>query len=162
MANILFQWLTTGILALLHPFYLSVIEINHNPKDANVEISVRAFAEDIEKTIQKYTTKKIDILNPADPVFLDSQIQSYLLEKIKLKVNGQAATLKYIGHEIEKESVWVYFEIPKVADMSSLEVDCKLLYDFETSQTNLLNVKSKGVRKNYKLDYPKNTAVFSF
>lgn len=162
MANILFHWLSTGIVALLHPFFVAVIEINHNPKDATVEISVRAFAEDIEKAVQKYTTKKIDLLSPADPVFLDSQIGSYVNQKLRLKVNGQAVALKYLGHELQKESIWMYLEVPKVADMSSLELDCKLLYDLEVSQTNLVHVKSKGISRNYKLDYPKNMALFNF
>jgi hypothetical protein len=162
MANILFQWLSTGMVALLHPFFVSVIDINHNPKEASVEISVRAFAEDIEKTVQKYTTKKIDLLSPADAGFLDSQIGSYISQKIRLKVNGQPVVLKYLGHELQKESIWMYLEVPKIADMSSLELDCKLLYDFEVNQTNLVNVKSKGVSKSYKLDYPKNVASFSF
>jgi hypothetical protein len=162
MANILFQWLSTGIVALLHPFFVSVIDINHNPKEGSVEISVRAFAEDIEKTVQKYTTKKIDLLSPADAGFLDSQIGSYISQKIRLKVNGQPVVLKYLGHELQKESIWMYLEVPKIADLSSLELDCKLLYDFEVNQTNLVNVKSKGVSKSYKLDYPKNVASFSF
>lgn len=162
MANILFQWLSTGIVTLLHPFFVSVIEINHNPKEASVEISVRAFAEDIEKTIQKYTTRKIDMLSPADPVFLDSQISSYINQKLRLKVNGQPVALKYLGHELQKESVWIYLEVPKVAEISSLELDCKLLYDFAEGQTNLVNVKSKGLSKSYKLDYPKNVASFNF
>lgn len=162
MANILFQGLISGLMALFHPFYIAVVEINHNQKEANVEISVRAFAEDLETILQKYNTAKIDINNPSNKAFLDGQISTYLNQKIKLKVNGQPLTLQYIGHEIQKESVWCFFEVPKVTDMSKLEVDCNLLYDFETNQTNILHVKSKGVEKSEKLDYPKRTAVFSF
>jgi len=150
------------LLSVLHPFYVSVIEINHNPKEASVEVSVRAFAEDMEKTLQKYTTAKVDVLNPADKALLDKQISIYLSQKIKLKVNGQPVTLHYIGHEIQKESLWSYFEVPKTPDMSKLEVDCSLLYDYERSQSNIIHVKSKGSDKSYKLDYPSNIAVFSF
>jgi hypothetical protein len=162
MANILVKGLITGLWALFHPFYISVIEINHNQKEANVEISIRVFAEDLEAILQKYNTAKIDIDNPPNKAFLDGQIATYLKQKIKLKVNGQAVTPQYIGHEIQKESAWCFFEVPKVTDMSKLEVDCNLLYDFETNQTNILHVKSKGVEKSEKLEYPKRTAVFSF
>lgn len=162
MVNIMIQWLLTGIVALVHPFYISVIEINHNAKEATVEISVRVFTTDIEKTLQKYTTAKIDVTNPPDNNFLDKQISQYLSKNIKLKINGQPAVLNYIGHEIQKESVWSYFEITKVADMKKLEVDCTLLYDFETSQSNIIHIKNKGVDKSFKLDYPKSAAVFDF
>lgn len=162
MANILLQWMCTGMMAWLHPFFVSLIEINHNPKEASIEISVRAFSDDIEKTLQKYSTKKIDILTPADSLFLESQIGSYAIQKIRLKANGQPLVLKYLGHEIQKESVWIYLEVPGIKEVSTLDIDCKFLYDYETGQTNLLNIKAKGVTKNYKLDYPRNTASFTF
>ncbi|MBI2273212.1 MAG: hypothetical protein HYU70_05405 [Bacteroidetes bacterium] len=162
MVNILVQWMVTGILALLHPFYVSVIEINHNAKEATAEVSVRIFTEDLEKTIQKYTTTRLDMLKPADAAFLDKQIGNYLTRTIRLKINGQPVTMNYLGHEIQKESVWSYLEIPKITDIKKLEIDCSLLYDFEKLQSNLIHVKSKNEDKSYKLDYPKNYAVFEF
>lgn len=163
MVNIMIQWLMTGLVAVLHPFYISVVEMNHNPKEATVEISVRIFSEDLEKTIKKYTTAKIDINNPPDKAFMDKQINTYISQRLKLKINGQPVTFNYIGYEIQKESAWCYFEITKVPEVKKLEVvDCSLLYDFEKSQTNILHVKSKGIEKSYKLDYPKNSTTFDF
>ena len=162
MVNIMVQWVMTGIVSLLHPFFISVIEINHNAKEATVEVSVRIFTNDFEKTLQKYTTSKLDMVNPPDNAFLEKQISSYLTQKIKLRINGQSVTTHYIGHEIQKESVWSYFEIPKVAELKKLEIDCSLLYDFEKTQSNIIHVKSKGEDKSYKLDCPKSVAVFDF
>ncbi len=162
MVNIMIQWLLTGLVAVLHPFYISVVEINHNPKEKTAEISVRIFSEDLEKTIKKYTTARIDINNPPDKAFMDKQVNNYISQKLKLKINGQPASLTYIGYEIQKESAWCYFEVANIAELKKLEVDCSLLYDFEKSQTNILHVKSKGAEKHYKLDYPKTATVFDF
>ena len=162
MANILFQWLFTGLVAVFHPFYVSLIEINHNRQEASVEISVRVFAEDLEKTIQQYNKNRIDILHPKDSAFLDGQINTYLQQKIKLTVNGQPVKLQYIGHELQKESIWCFFEVPNINDMSKLQVDCSLLYDLETSQSNIIHVKSKGADKSRKLEYPARMVVFDF
>ncbi len=162
MVNIMVQWMMTGLIAVLHPFFVSVIEINHNQKEATVEISVRVFTEDLEKTLQKYNTVKLDIINPADKVFLEKQISNYIMQKIKLKINGRAYILNYVGYEIQKESIWTYFEITKVPEAKKIEVDCSLLYDFEKNQTNLFHVKSNGVEKSFKLDYPASAAVFNF
>jgi hypothetical protein len=162
MVNILVQWLMAGFLSLVHPFYISMVEINHNAKDATVEISVRIFTEDFEKTLQKKTTARLDVIKPADNAFLDKQINNYLTEKIRIKVNGQPVTLSYIGHEVQNESVWSYLEIPKVAVLKKLEIDCTLLYDYEKTQSNIIHVKSGKTEKSFKLDYPKNNAVFDF
>jgi hypothetical protein len=53
-------------------------------------------------------------------------------------------------------------EVEKVSDVKKIEVDCSLLYDFEKAQSNIIHVKNKGTDKSYKLDYPKNSAVFEF
>lgn len=160
MVNIMVQWLVTGLVSLMHPFFVSVIEINHNTKEATVEISVRIFTEDLEKTLQKYTTTKLDIRNPPDNAFLEKQISNYISQKLKLKINGQPVSLNYIGHEIQKESVWSYFEISKIKEVKKLEIDCTLLYDFEKLQSNIFHIKSGTTDKSYKLDYPKSNMVF--
>ena len=80
------QWFLTGMIAVLHPFFVSVIEINHNTKEATVEISVRIFTEDLEKTLQKYSTQKMDIINPTDKALLEKQISQYITQKLKLKI----------------------------------------------------------------------------
>ena len=162
MVNIMVQWFLTGMIAVLHPFFVSVIEINHNTKEATIEISVRIFTEDLEKTLQKYSTQKMDIINPTDKALLEKQISQYITQKLKMKINGQTVTLNYIGHEIQKESIWSYFEVNKIAEIKKIEIDCTLLYDFEKSQSNIIHIKSKGIDKSYKLDFPKNITVFNF
>jgi hypothetical protein len=162
MVNILVQWLMTGFISLVHPFYISMVEINHNANDKMVEISVRVFTEDFEKTLQKKTTTRLDIIKPADNAFLDKQISNYLTDKIKIKINGQPVTLSYVGHEVQNESVWSYLEIPKIASVKKIEIDCSLLYDYEKAQSNIIHVKNGKAEKSYKLDYPKNSAVFDF
>jgi hypothetical protein len=162
MVNIGVQWMMTAMLSLFHPFFVSVIEINHNAKESDLEISVRIFTNDFEKTLVKNNPGKIDILNPADPALLEKQIGTYLSKHIRLKVNGQPMALNYLGHEIQKESVWSYLEIPKVKELKKLEIDCDLLYDFETAQSNIIHVKNGNQDKSYKLDYPKRNTVFDF
>ena len=162
MVNIMVQWITTGLIALLHPFFVSVIEINHNAKAETIEISVRVFTEDLEKTLRKYTPGKIDINTPTDKAFIDKQISNYISQKLHIKINGKPVSFSFIGYEIQKESAWSYFEIAKIPEVKKLEVDCNMLYDYESSQTNIFHVKSKGTEKSWKLDYPKTTAVFDF
>jgi hypothetical protein len=42
----------------LHPYYISVVEINHNATDKSLEISCKIFTNDFETTLEKnYKTK---------------------------------------------------------------------------------------------------------
>lgn len=162
MANSMVQWLTIALIALMHPFYVSVIDINHNTKDSTVEVSVRIFTPDLEQTLQKYSGAKVDIANPNDKALLDKQISNYINQKIQLKINGQPVTMNYLGHEIQMESVWVYTEVPKITALKKLDVNCNLLYDYKDQQSNIFHVKANGTEKSFKLDYPKTNTSFDF
>lgn len=162
MVNIMVQWLITGIVSLMHPFFVSVIEINHNTKESTVEISVRIFTEDLEKTLQQNNKGKVDMLNPPDKALLDKQIGDYLTKKLQLRINGKPVAMHYLGHEIQKESVWSYLEIPNIKSMKQLGINCTLLYDFEKMQSNIFHVKNMGEDKSYKLDYPQDQTTFNF
>lgn len=162
MATIFVQWLISASVAILHPFYVSVIEIDHNPKDATAEISVRIFTDDLEKTLQKQSTGTIDIIKPNNKAVIDQKISQYIGQKLLLKINGKAVKFNYIGYEIIKESTWSYFEVTDIKEMNAVDINCSILHDFETSQINLFHVKSKGNQKSYKLDYPNKTTSFSF
>jgi hypothetical protein len=93
---------------------------------------------------------------------VDKQISNYLVQHLKLTINGQPGELHYLGYEIQQESAWCYFEVEKIKEVKKMEIDCSILFDFEKSQTNILHVKSKGVEKSSKLDNPQRNAVFEF
>jgi len=162
MANSLYQWLIVGIVSIMHPFYVSVIELNHSAKDKSLETSVRIFSEDLEATLTKFGNTKVDLSKPSDKAALDRLIENYIHQKIGLKVDGRPIVLYYLGYEQKQESTWLYFETGNIATLKKVEVVCNLLYDFQDKQANIFNVKYNGGQKSYKLDYPKTAATFEF
>ena len=161
MANSLYQWILTGIISLLHPFYVSVIEIQHNANEKNVDVSVRIFTEDLEATLKKMNNK-VDLIHPTDQSLNNQMLNSYITNKLQIKIDGKSYPLHYVGYEQQQESIWTYFDIANISSFKKVEVECSILYDFEKSQINIFHVKEKGVEKSYKLDYPKTNAVFDF
>ncbi len=162
MANILIQWILISTMALVHPFFVSVIEIEHNSKESTAEISIRVFTEDLEKTLQKYSSAKIDLIQANNKIQNGQELTSYIGKNLQLKINGQTVTAKYIGYEIVKESTWTYFEVEDVKEIKKIDINCTLLYDFEKSQINIFHIKNKGQEKNYKLDQSQRTTSFNF
>jgi len=162
MANSMFQWLMTGLVAVLHPFFVSVIEINHNAKEKSVEVSMRIFTDDFEGALKKFSNTKIDLANPANKEAIDKNIVSYVKQKMYVQINGKPALLEYVGYEIKKESVWVYFEIDNITTVKKVEVNCNLLYEYQEKQMNIFHVNANGKEKSYKLDNPSTIASFDF
>lgn len=161
MVNSLFNWLIVGSLMLLHPFYVSKIEINHNTKDKSLELSIRVFTDDLEATLQKFGNTKIDLSKKEQTAVYDKLIKDYIYKNLQLMVDKRSVSLEYVGYEINKESTWLYFEVDNVPTLKELQINCSLLYDYKTEQMNIIQVKANGKDESYKLDYPKKNVLFN-
>jgi hypothetical protein len=154
--------LVTLFIAMVHPFFISVIDINHNEKEAVLEISVRTFTDDLEKTINQESQIAIDFNNPAQKEKADQLIKNYLVKKLTLVANGNKCNLEYLGFEIQKESTWTYFEVKNIKELKQLNVVCDILSSISPEQINIIHVKTKGQRKSYELALSKKSTQFNF
>lgn len=155
--------LVKWLLLWLHPFYVSVTDISHNPANRALEISIRIFTDDFEKALQsKFPQEKIDLMNPRDKAGTDTLISRYIKEKVKISVGGKTYGMAYIGFERLEESLWCYFEINEVASPSHIHISNRLLYETHKEQTNMHHVKVGGKEKSRKLDNPETEVDFQF
>jgi len=139
----------------MHPFFVSVIEINHNAPEKLLETSVRIFTDDFEKTLKmRFPGKNIDLYQLAANGATDSLMSQYLTEKMSITVNGKPVKFKYIGSERVEESTWCYLEVDGVSSVQSLHISNKILYEYKKEQINMQHVLVNGQRKSYKLDNP--------
>lgn len=172
MAAYRFKWLLLLLLPLLafqhagkstdHPFFVSVVEVNHNAAEKTLEISVKIFTDDFEKTLAKKYNSKIDLTNPPDKAAMDKLVKDYISKNLSFKADGKSMGCNYIGFEQESEAVWSYFEITGIASVKQLTITNSLLHDLTDKQTNIMHVTVGGTRKSHKLDYPQTQVSFQF
>jgi hypothetical protein len=162
MVNSLFQWLMMAVISVVHPLYISIIEVNHNTKDKELEISVRIFTDDFEAALKKNGAVKIDLTHPADKTAAEKLVSTYILNHLQLKVDNQLLPLHFIGFEQQQESIWTYFEIPYAQVPKKLEVTTTVLYDYQEKQINIIHAKVHNDEKSYRLDNPKSYAAFEW
>ena len=148
--------------APLHPFYVSVTEINHNAADKNLEISCKIFTDDFETTLSKNYKTKVDLVNIKDQAQTDKQVADYIRKHLSLKLDGKPATIEFVGFERESEAVWSYFQVSNITPPKKIEVMNNLLYDGFDKQINVMHVAVGGNRKSTKLNYPDVNAKFEF
>lgn len=149
------------LLAWMHPFFVSVVEINHNKAEATLETSVRIFTDDFEKTLKtRFPSQPVDLYHTTPAT--DTLINRYLREKLQLRVNGKPVVWTYLGSERVEESTWCYLEVSKVPEVKQLHISNKLLYEYKKEQINMHHITVNGERKSYKLDNPQSEVDFSF
>lgn len=146
----------------LHPFHVSVIEINHNAADKTLEISCKIFTDDFEKTLAKNYNTKVDLINPPDKNAMDTLIKKYLYSHLSIKANGKPVMLNYIGFENDKEAAYGYIEVSNVPSVSKIDIGTNIMYDMFDDQVNIMHVIVNGERKSTKLNFPATEATLSF
>jgi hypothetical protein len=148
----------------VHPFHVSVVEINHNGADKTLEISCKIFTDDFEKVLAQNYKTKVDLINtPAtDRKRVDTLVKKYISEHLSLTANGRPVSFNYLGFEHENDAVFSYLQVDGVASVKKIGVANKIMYDFFNDQINLMHVTVGGNRKSSKLDYPASFAEFVF
>ena len=148
--------------ALVHPFFVSVTEINHNASQASVEISCKLFIDDFENTLKDQYKSKVDLAQPKDRKQLEKLIFDYMQKHLQVKINGKPAALNFVGFETESESAWCYLEIKQVPQVKSLTISNDLLYESHSTQINIIHALVSGDRKSTKLVNPEKQVVFEW
>jgi hypothetical protein len=156
------QCLLSAWLYVLHPFYVSVTEINHNAKTQAIEVSCRMFYDDLEHVLEKEYRTQLDIVKPKDKAQLNRFLNDYLHKHLLIKVDGKLLNPQYLGYEIQEDGAWAYLEVKGISKPQKIEVRNDLLYTEHTEQINMMHVTVKGERKSTKLDNPDAIATFNF
>ena len=145
-----------------HPYYVSVVEINHNAKDKTLEISCKIFTNDFEETLEKNYKTKVDLVNPSDKAAMDKLVSDYIKKHLSFQADGKPVSFSYVGFEKEDEAIYSYFQVDNIASLKKLNVVNSILHDFSDQQINIVHCIVAGKRQSTKLDYPKTDASFQF
>jgi hypothetical protein len=154
-------WLSLTASHLLHPFYISMTDINYNDKNKSVEISIRIFTDDFEKTLRKNCDCKVDLTNPQDKAAMERLVVDYIQKNLQIKLNGHGKVLQYHGFQKEEESTWSYFIINNIEKVDKIELTNTILHDYQDDQINMVHIKANGKEQTDKLDGKRSYYVYN-
>lgn len=154
--------LANSVMRGLHPFHVSVTEINHNAADRTLEVTCKIFTDDFEGVLAKNYKTKVDLINPPDRAAMDTLVKKYILSHLSVKANGKPVKFSYLGFEHDKEAVFAYLEAENVQAVSAFTISNNLMYDFFDDQVNIMHVYVGGNRKSTKVVYPESEASVNF
>ncbi len=122
---------------------------------------------DGSKTL-KFTTKlntthisqavKID---PNTAAF-EAELKKYINNNIDISVNGNPKNLTFTGSQVNGESVWIYYEISNVSEISELRIRNNILISQFPKQVNIMNITYKGILRTVNFQKGKETSEIDF
>ena len=156
--KILLAPLLLVVLSFKHPFYVSVTEVEYSSKTKEVGISVKVFPDDLEESLRKFNGKKYDVVQ-GDKKMIGPVLDKYIKQHMRIMLNGTAKSYQWMGYEIDKESVWMYFSITNQPGVRSIQVQSDLMYAYKQEQTNIIHIKLDDKRESFRLMAPEMSAI---
>jgi hypothetical protein len=146
--------------SFIHPFYLSVTEVEYSSKNKELGMACKTFPDDLEETLRLYTGKKYDLYKTEKQI-LNPIIETYFKKHLSILINDKAKAYSFLGYEIDKEAIWIYFNITKLSGVKSIEVQSNLMYEYKAEQTNIVHINLDGKKESFKLMAPSVSAKIS-
>ncbi len=158
-----FLLLSFLFLSSAHPLHVSVTEIKYDEKEKELEVMMRVFIDDLEKTMQtRLKQPELDIQEPGKGVTTDQLVSPYLLENFKVKLEGKEQKVKYLGSEKEGEAFIFYILVSNVKKWKTIEVQNSIIQEIFEDQSNHVHVTVRETVRSLRLtrDKPVDTITF--
>ncbi|MEC3905486.1 DUF6702 family protein [Tamlana sp. 2201CG12-4] len=146
----------------IHKYYISVTQVDYIKEKKSVQITSRIFIDDFERLLRERYDESITLAGDDEPANVDTYIERYLQQKLKIKINGKDAKLVFIGKVYDADIMKCYLEIENVDNIKSFEISNKVLFDVFEDQQNIIKTKINSKQKSVILFLQKDTALLKF
>ena len=145
-----------------HKFYVSVTKIEYVKEKNSLQIIAKIFTDDIEDALQEFSAAPISLDTKKETEATDENIKKYLLQKIRIKVNGKPVILEYIGKEYEVDMLVAYIEVKNLKDLKTIQIENKVLMEIFPEQQNIIHLKTSNNRRSLILDKDEPSGSLKF
>lgn len=127
---------------------MSVTRLRFEPSQKMLEVSIRAFTDDLEKGLSLANGNQRITLHEGDQHH--AAMERYLLKRFALADPARKLQpVKYIGKEEEADATWLYLEVPFDGKPEGWVMKNELLFEAFDDQVNMVNAKWGDDRKTY-------------
>jgi hypothetical protein len=145
-----------------HKYFVSITKIEYVSDSSDLQIITQIFIDDIEDVLQERYGADISLGTTKETKKDAAFLKEYILQKLKIKINGIPVELNYLGREYDVDMVKSYIEVSGIKEINSIEVENKILFDLFSEQQNIIHFKSKDSRRSLILEKDNPKGVLNF
>ena len=146
---------------VLHPYYISVTEVEYIPEKKEIQIACKIFSDDFEEALHLANGRKIKLLESFQSSSTDSIVFRYLKQHLLLNADGRSIQLQFEGKELQGEAVWCYLSANNVSVQAQLTITNDLLVHYREDQVNIVHLKSTNRKNSCRLINPEKKCVLN-
>jgi hypothetical protein len=145
-----------------HKFYVSITKIEYVAESESLQIINQLFLDDIEEVLRKRYRPDISLGTSKETKEDVALLQEYVLQKLKISVNGNPVVLNYLGREYDIDMVKSFIEVTGVKEFHAIEVEFDALTELFSEQQNIIHLKTAKSRKSLILDRDNPKGLLNF
>ena len=146
---------------VVHPFYVSVTEVEYDRKAGSMGISCKFFTDDLEEALKGGGTGKVD-LSKGDRVQNQKRIEAYLMAHFRISCGNEPVALRFLGTEFGPDATWCYFEATGIPKGPSVKIISDCFYEVRKEQVHIFHVTVDGERKSRRMVNPEKEFILTF
>jgi hypothetical protein len=133
----------------VHDFHLSRCEINYETSTGDLQIAAHIFIDDLEQAMIKDGGNKLYLSTNRESQEAENDIEKYIRKHLRIKANGKSIKFDLLGKETTKDmiAVWCYLEATGLKNLTSVEIENKILTELYNDQKNIVDFKVDKKKK---------------
>lgn len=145
-----------------HKFYVSITKIEYVQEKKSLQIISKVFIDDIEDVLQERYDKSIVLASNNEGKREKLVIEKYVLQKMSIWINGEKATLDYLGYEYHTDVIKIFIEVPNISKLNSFEVENTMLMELFPEQQNIIHFRNNDFRKSLVIEKENPKGLLKF
>lgn len=123
-----------------HDFHTSTTKVELNEGNSSLTFTSKFVTEDLEKAVG---------VSADDVNGFNAAVESYLKKHFLVKVNNANKNYNYAQAQTSPKATRLYFEIPNVGKINSIEIKNSMLINEFTEQQNFITFNIQGKRDSF-------------
>lgn len=124
----------------IHDFHTSTTKVELNSGNTALTFTSKFVTEDLEKAVG---------VSADDSGAFDRATETYLKKHFVVKINDKPTTYNFASTQTSPKATRLYFEIPNVGDINSIEIKNSMLVNEFSEQQNFMTFNISGKRDSF-------------
>jgi hypothetical protein len=136
-----------------HDFHITHTSLNYNSDSEAIEITMKVAIEDLERSLEINTSKKLRIGTTKEDKSAHRIITNYFDNHLRILTNDKPLKFQWVGKEIDNNlhDIYLYFEILNCnqnGEIKTLTLENTIFLETELNQTNIVLIEFKDSKFN--------------
>ncbi len=123
-----------------HKYYVSMTKIKYVKEESSIQITMRFFIDDIEKTLNNRFKKDFKLATTEELQDTDKFLNLYIHQKFEIQINNQLIEYSFLGKEYDNDVMFFYMESTGIENINSIEVKNSMLLETFEEQQNFIKL----------------------